>query len=190
MPYLFSAFFYYSFLGFLIEVLFLQITRGTKRDRKCFFFLPLCPVYGFGALAILSLPPSILQQPLLCLLIGGLSATAVEYITALFYERCLGVSFWNYDALPGNISGRICLLFTFFWGCLSLGLVYWVNPFLSPLISSTPTPILLALYLIFSLDSIYTILILKNSGTTDSLKWYDSNWNYGLKKGQGNLFQR
>ena len=43
----------YSFFGFLLEVAFARATHNPKRDRKCFYFLPLCPVYGFGALLIL-----------------------------------------------------------------------------------------------------------------------------------------
>ena len=40
----------YSFLGFLVEVVFARITHNPKRDRKCLYFLPLCPVYGLGVL--------------------------------------------------------------------------------------------------------------------------------------------
>ena len=41
----------YSFLGFCIEVVFARLTDQKKRDRKCLYLLPLCPVYGLGAVA-------------------------------------------------------------------------------------------------------------------------------------------
>ena len=47
----FWYFMLYSFLGFVLEVLFARAIRNPKRDRKCFYFLPLCPVYGLGAVS-------------------------------------------------------------------------------------------------------------------------------------------
>ncbi|MFQ9411911.1 MAG: putative ABC transporter permease [Evtepia gabavorous] len=35
-------------------------------------------------------------------------ATLVEYVVAVFYEKGVGVRFWEYDQQPGNLSGRIC----------------------------------------------------------------------------------
>lgn len=43
----------------------------------------------------------------------------------LFYDRVLGVSFWDYSHLPLNLHGRVCLLFSFFWGILGLIAVRW-----------------------------------------------------------------
>ena len=43
----------YSFFGFLLEVAFARAIGHPKRDRKCFLLLPMCPVYGLGALLIL-----------------------------------------------------------------------------------------------------------------------------------------
>ena len=76
----------YSFLGFLTEVAFARLTRNPKRDRKCRYFLPLCPVYGLGAIAILLLPEPVRQNPLLLFPCSAVVCTAVEYGTGLFYE--------------------------------------------------------------------------------------------------------
>ena len=59
----FWYFFIYSFLGFLLEVVYVRIRGEAKRDRKCRLILPVCPVYGLGALAILLLPEVVRQQP-------------------------------------------------------------------------------------------------------------------------------
>ena len=77
----------YSFLGFLTEVAFARLTRNPKRDRKCRYFLPLCPVYGLGAIAILLLPEPVRQNPLL-----------------LFPCSALGPAF-SMKRLPGCLSG-------------------------------------------------------------------------------------
>ncbi len=54
----------YSALGFLLEVGYAWCTGG-RRDRKRTLVLPLCPVYGLGALVVLALPEEILTHPLL-----------------------------------------------------------------------------------------------------------------------------
>lgn len=76
----------YSALGFLLEVGYAWCTGG-RRDRKRTLVLPLCPVYGLGALVVLALPEEILIHPLLLMVLGGTAATGVEYITAVFYEK-------------------------------------------------------------------------------------------------------
>ena len=98
----------YSILGFLLEVGYARCTGG-RRDRKRTLLLPLCPVYGLGALAVLALPEAILVRPLLLMAFGGVAATGVEYLTALFYETVLGVSFWDYRELAGTcMVGYAC----------------------------------------------------------------------------------
>ena len=66
----------YSFLGFLLEVAYAKAIRAQRLDRKCFYFLPLCPVYGIGALLILAPAPLPGGRPLLLALWSGAAATA------------------------------------------------------------------------------------------------------------------
>ena len=70
-------FLFYSFLGFLLEVGY-ALWAGGNLDRKCLLLLPLCPVYGLGACAVLLLPAPVLRVPRALLLLGGLTATAAE----------------------------------------------------------------------------------------------------------------
>ena len=167
----FWNFFVYSFLGFLLEVAFAYSTRG-RPDRKCLLVLPLCPVYGLGACAILLLPRRVLAAPALLFLLGGLAATAVEYLTAVFYEKVLGVSFWNYQGLPGSVQGRVCLPFSLVWGALALPLVYWVHPLLSPLWASIPAPVAWAAAAAVLADLFLSAFLLRRTGSRDTLKWY------------------
>ncbi|MCM1455793.1 MAG: hypothetical protein NC037_04615 [Bacteroides sp.] len=71
MAALFWQFFFYSFCGFLLEVAFARAIRSPKQDRKCHLLLPVCPVYGVGALAILALPEAVAASPLLLFFAGG-----------------------------------------------------------------------------------------------------------------------
>lgn len=102
MDQFFSTFFLYSFLGFLIEVAYTRLCHHPKQDRKCLLFLPLCPVYGLGALAVLSLPALLLRRPLLVFLAGALVATLVEYVVAVFYEKGVGGPFLGIRPAAGQ----------------------------------------------------------------------------------------
>ena len=57
--YRFWLFLLYSLGGYGLEKLYAAVRRSPHRVRKCFLLLPLCPVYGLGALAVLALPPGL-----------------------------------------------------------------------------------------------------------------------------------
>ena len=162
----------YSFLGFLLEVAFARLVRAEKRGRKCFVLLPLCPVYGFGALAILLLPQWVRRSGPLLVVLGGLAATGVEYWMAVFYERAAGVRFWDYSHMPFQIGGRVCPLFALFWGLLAALLVRRVHPAVMVLAAHIPAGLLPSVLLLLAADGAYTIALLRTTGDTDSLRWY------------------
>ena len=116
----FWYFLFYSFLGFLVEVVYVRLRGEVKRDRKCRLILPVCPVYGLGALAILLLPAGIQDNPLLLFPAAALACTGVEYAVGLFYEKVFRVTFWDYSHLPLNLGGRVCPPFSLCWGALAV----------------------------------------------------------------------
>ena len=172
MALLLWEFWTYSFLGYLLEKGFAAVTHAEHRTRKCFLLLPLCPVYGLGACAILLLPSWVASVPLLLFLGSALAATSAEYLMALFYEEVLGVSFWDYRELPGNIQGRVCLPFSLAWGLLSLPLVYWVHPALSPLLQAIPRPVTWLALATLLADALLSGLLLRRTGNRHCLQWY------------------
>lgn len=169
---LFWYFVIYSFLGFLLEVGFARLVRAKKRDRKCFVLLPLCPVYGLGALAILLLPQAVRNSGLLLVLLGGLAATVVEYLMAVFYEKALGVFFWDYSNLRFHLQGRVCPVFALFWGLLAAVLVKRVHPLVAVAAANAPMPLSVTAMLLLAADGAYTMLLLRTTRSTDSLRWY------------------
>lgn len=173
MKELFWCFIIYSFLGFLLEISFAHLIHSPKTDRKCHLILPVCPVYGLGALGILLLPAWIKANPFLLYLGGSFMATLVEWSLAVFYEKALGVRFWNYRALPLNIQGRVCLWFSLFWGFLALPLCNLIHPALTDLISAIPVWLTLLAALFYLGDTATSFLILRLQGT-EGLRWYRS----------------
>lgn len=173
MARVFWYFIFYSFLGFVLEIIFARITRASKQDRKCMYFLPLCPVYGLGALLIVCLPAAVQSRPVLLFFTGALAATGAEYFMDWFYEKALRVRFWNYSAMPWNLNGRVCLVFSGAWGLLALALTTWVHPMVVRWVSAIPTGWTLPAVLLFLLDAFFTVLLLRTTGNTASLRWYD-----------------
>ena len=166
------SFIAYSFAGFLLETAFAWLTGGTA-GRKGLLVLPLCPVYGAGACLVLALTAPVRGEPPAVFLVGGLAATAAEYLAALYHEKALGVSFWDYGDLPGSLHGRVCLPFSLAWGTLSLGLVYWLHPLLAPWLAHIPAPVGWLTLATLLTDGLFTAALLRTTGDTASLRWYE-----------------
>ena len=162
----------YSFLGFCLEVAYAWAVRCPKRDRKCFLLLPLCPVYGVGALLILAPAGALAPHPLLAALWSGLASTAAEYGVSLLYEKALGVSFWDYSHFPWNLRGRVCLHFSLSWCVLGLLVVYFLHPVVAGLSNHLPFWLLWALVSLLAVDSVLTVAVLRRTGDTSALMWY------------------
>ena len=170
----FWRFILYSFLGFLLEVAYARATHSAKQDRKCLLLLPLCPVYGAGALLILLSVRAANTSFLGVMVIGFLSASAAEYLMSLFYDRVLGVEFWDYSALPLNLDGRVCLLFSLAWTVLSVALVYWFAPWADRFLLRIPAVLNGPAVILFVSDLLVSSAALRRTGTTDVLRWYHS----------------
>ena len=168
----FWYFLIYSFFGFLIEITFARVTGHPKRDRKCRYFLPLCPVYGLGATALLLLPEGVQGNLPLLFLCAAVVCTAVEYGVGLYYERVARVRFWDYSRLPLNVGGRVCLLFALFWGLLALLLLNFFHPRVEALVAQIPVWVTVPLLILNGLDATLTLLVLRRSRSTDALRWY------------------
>ena len=179
------TFWTYSFLGYLLERGYAIATHADRQARKCFLLLPMCPVYGLGALAVLALPESLSGSFWSLALWGGLAATAVEYAVHVLYDRLLGVRFWDYSQVRWNLRGRICLPFSLAWGALAMGLVYGVEPVMGPilggipaivtgwaaaavgsdlLLSAVPPTATYAALLVFTADTVVSLQLLRRAG--------------------------
>ena len=167
---LFWTFLFYSFCGFLLEVAFAKITHSPKQDRKCHLILPICPVYGVGALSILLLPAAVTATPPLLFLVGAAVCTAAEWGLSWFYEKATGAAFWDYHALSWNLNGRVCPLFSVFWGLLALPLVYGVQPWLLRWVSVIPAVVTIPAAIFYLADAAASLFLLRRGGTR-ALRW-------------------
>ena len=95
-----------------------------------------------------------------------------EYAVSLWDEKVLGVHFWDYSELSGNMNGRICWMFSAAWGVLSVVLVYVVHPALEEWVAGLPVWLVPAVAVLVIGDGTYSALLLRRTGTTEALKWY------------------
>ena len=161
-------FWIYSFLGFALEKIFAAVTRAENQTRKCFLLLPLCPVYGLGMLAVLALPPELRRGGwLICS--GAVVTTAVEYAVHWGYERFLGVRFWDYSKVWGNVHGRVCLPFTLIWGVLTAMAVWLFQPGIAAFVETIPAAVTYACLLLFTADTVCSARFLRVSHDVEGL---------------------
>lgn len=127
-------------VGFLVETLWCYIKHGYIESRQSLVYGPISIVYGMGAI-VLTLALYRFQR---CswqkiFWISFAVGTVTEYIASLGEEIVFGVRAWDYSHLPLNINGRVCLLYSLFWGVLGLAWVKAVYPFLARLIAKIPS---------------------------------------------------
>ena len=150
----------YSLAGYGLEKGFAAATHAQKQNRKGFLLLPLCPVYGFGVMAVLALPPAMRSGGAL-LLWGAVATTAVEYGVHWLYDRLLGVQFWNYSGVWGNLNGRVCVPFSLIWGVLTVIVVEVLQPWIDGWVSRVPPWITLAVLMLTAADAVSSIRVLQ-----------------------------
>ena len=78
----------------------------------------------------------------------------MEYAVHWAYEVFLGVEFWDYSRVPGNLQGRVCLPFTLAWGVLTAITVWFVHPLVSSLAAKIPAAATFGFLLLFTVDAV------------------------------------
>lgn len=144
------TFFIYAFLGWCTEVSYAALQTKHFVNRG-FLNGPVCPIYGFGVLLILTaLEPLRPHKPLLFL--GCVVLTSLlEWLTGFVLEKLFHQRWWDYSTEPFNLGGYICLRFSILWGLTCLFVLEILQPTLLWLIARVPRPLGLVLLGLFSL---------------------------------------
>ena len=160
----------YSFGGWVVEVIFHAVALGKVVNRG-FLNGPVCPVYGFGVLAVFAMINTLQSSGYqmsdgMIFLFGIILATIVELIAGWLLDVCFHARWWDYSDKPLNFHGYICLEFSIIWG---LAIVFVVKVFQKyvenhtlPHADSTFGWILLAiLYCVYLADFIVTVAVIR-----------------------------
>lgn len=114
-----------SFAGVVVELLWCLFTHGYIESRSGLVYGPFNLLYGVGAVALTVCLYQFRNRGSWISFLGGmLVGSAVEYVCSWGQELLFGSRSWDYSEMPFNINGRICLLYSVFWGILG---VLWIK---------------------------------------------------------------
>lgn len=132
----FLIFIMFSFIGWVSEVFYVSVTSAHKFVNRGFLHGPLCPVYGFGGVVILTLPPSLYATWIPLFFASMILCTIVEYFVSWLMEKLFHTRWWDYSHYKIQLNGRICLLNSILFGFLGLGVIHFVYPPILKLLNS------------------------------------------------------
>ena len=122
-----AYFIIYSVIGYIIETLFGLLTMGILESRQSFLYGPFCGIYGIGA-TLMIIGMQKLPKTYNWLFLGGfILGSVTEYFISWTSEKFAGITWWDYSYMPLNINGRVCLLYSIFWGLLAIYLMGYFN---------------------------------------------------------------
>ena len=119
----------YSFLGWVLEVVFEAAVNRRYVDRGVLNG-PLCVIYGVAGTIISVGFVELKESVFFLFLFGALVATVVEWVAGHALETLTHTRWWDYGHLPWNLDGYICLGASALWGALGVVMVLWGNPLL------------------------------------------------------------
>lgn len=125
----------YAMIGYLVEVAYCSIAERKVVNRG-FLHGPWLPIYGIGALVIITATASFADRAVPLFFAVVLLTSGVEYLGSWALELLFGVQLWDYSRYRFNIKGRVCLKNSILFGLLGLVLVYLIHPLVDEAVSA------------------------------------------------------
>ena len=171
-----TSFLFYSFCGWLMETVLISF-KENKFVNRGFLNGPFCPIYGVGMLGIAIICSPYIHNYILVFILGMVTATTVEYLTAWLLEILFKASWWDYSENRFNIKGRVCLSVSLYWGLLALVFIVFIQPFILAKINAIDSKMLLIFFYVSSTIFIFdTILsVVSASKLTNKIKIFIDN---------------
>lgn len=122
-----AYFIIYSVAGFIIETIFGVLTKGVLESRKSFLYGPFCSIYGLGAVLMILPLQKFKKNNYTLFAAGFVIGSIIEYFVSLIGELIFHIKWWDYSDQILNLNGRICVLYSLFWGLLAIYLMSDIN---------------------------------------------------------------
>ena len=114
-----------SFAGVVVEMLWAFARYGIIESRRGLVYGPFNLLYGAGAVFLTLFLYKYRNRGRLWSFCGGfLVGSVLEYVCSWGQEVLLGSRSWDYSQMPLNINGRICFVYSLFWGALG---IFWIK---------------------------------------------------------------
>jgi uncharacterized membrane protein len=170
---IFQYFLIYSFLGWCTEVIYAAVAEGRIVNRG-FLNGPVCPIYGFGILAVFGTvntglsrygTSSLYKNLLLIFLCGMALTTMIELFGGWALDKLFHARWWDYSDKPLNFHGYICLQFSLLWGIGIVLVVEVVHPLIAAtfdrvLPETVGWPLMYFLYIVYAADTMLSVMIM------------------------------
>jgi len=168
-----AYFIIYSFVGFIIETIFAIVMYSTFESRQSFLYGPFCGIYGVGAVFMyVTLNKFCKDKNNHWLFWGGfVVGSIVEYLLSFIGEMLFNVRWWDYSNRFLNINGRICFLYSVFWGLLAVYFMKVINPKVDKIINFIKRKINIKIIKIIVL-LMFILLLLDCIVSAIAVDWY------------------
>jgi len=118
----------FSFFGWIIDSVYRSFV-DKKIINAGYFRGPVCPIYGFGGLALVFTAKFLVFCSFLTkIMVGFLLILLIEYLGSIFSEKVLKIKLWDYSKAILNLNGRIDIYHSFYWLILVILFYYFVFP--------------------------------------------------------------
>ena len=151
----------YSFGGWLLESI--SKTFWEKQwVNSGFLNGPICPIYGLGAVLMITVLTPLKENILLLFLAAFALLSVWEYLVGIFLEKVFKTKYWDYSHLKFNFQGRICLKNSLYWGILGVLFIRYIHPWVATHVEQISTYLLtymnIILYSIFIVDIVFSVM--------------------------------
>ena len=161
---LFLMFFFYSVLGYFIEILACFAETKKLTISRGYLVGPYIPLFGFGAIIMVSFLSKYSNDIVILFVLSMVICCLVEYLTGLLLEKVFKLRWWDYSHKKFNINGRVCLENGILFGIGGVIMTKYFNPLLVGFLKSfnENTIIILGslLFIIVILDAVLSTFII------------------------------
>ena len=153
--YLFLIFFFYSVLGYIIEVIACFAYTKKFNPSRGYLIGPYIPVFGFGTIIMVNLLDKYKNDFLILFVLSMVICSLVEYLASLLMEKIFKLRWWDYSHESFNVNGRICLKNGLLFGIGGVIIIKYFHPLFNNLLLSLSDNLVIILGIIF-----FSIIIL------------------------------
>ena len=162
---LLTCFIVYSFLGWIMESIFRSFCE-KKIINTGFLIGPMCPIYGIVSIIMITCMGWLQGRVVELFIISVVILTFWEYIVGVLLEKVFQTKYWDYSNHKFNFQGRICLTNSILWGCLGVGFINIIHPFVWGVIAGfAPNIMAWIIYsatIVVIIDTIISVIKVKN----------------------------
>lgn len=122
--------------GWIVEGIWSLVKKNIIINHSALVLGPFNIVYGVGAVVLTIMLNKLKDASVIKIFFSSfLTGSILEYIMSFLMEYFLGFVAWNYKYKPFNLNGRICLIYSIFWGILGIIWIKQIYPKIKELIT-------------------------------------------------------